>query len=692
MLLERIEGHSHHVFFDSGIGVSDWITRSDALHHDLQITSAHQNNGLLVKLETDVPCKMIPSMSGTAYQEKLQRHGSLCFHINGRFQLATASPTTLRLTRMLLSSMRFIRILQEGGEQAYQSIHNTGFNDEVSTQIIKDGALSIKRNSREVYDFSAILKVLKDERKSIPVRIESGIPVIRVDEGLYNIEIDFRCEGGDLPENLCSFANSPELLLNEDCKSILKGIDSPLRQQVFSQLTALSFLCRKTKMLAGAPRFMTYFGRDTLISVSLLAGIARDDLTLAGLFSVIERLSSAGEVAHEEALGEFSFVSDESASYVPLGPRLDYLMVDDNFLLPAVLFRWIEFESPGRIVSALKINNHHYAERIVQNLQFCMGSMLKGLIPYKEGCVVGDWRDSLSTIGVCYSYELNLGIVPGFMKAFSSIYQALSEIIVPRATFPESNDQTLIHERFMNETVRFVVRTKIPSMEYFSKYLDVAGFFGSEHKFYQDIASKFYASHDCFDYTFYALALDSRKNPLPVQHNDVAFSFLFTEPNLDMLDIMLRPLETPFPVGLRTSLGILVTNPIFSTVEEVRRNLDRSHYHGLVIWPLMHHLLYHGLLRQLGILRDQCSPMSEKLIFRMRKLLVWLDELRDVLKEFDASELFTFRIEKGVEVPVPFGKAVGSSTESNPIQLWSSLGFTTLFASLKQGGNWSKKD
>ena len=97
---------------------------------------------------------------------------------------------------------------------------------------------------------------------------------------------------------------------------------------------ALQFLSYHEKFLAGSWRFLTYFGRDTLMSVRLLMPALQPAAVETGLRSVLERLSPEGNVAHEEDIGEFAVLdhrrSDGTNSAAPV---YDYKMVDSPFLL-----------------------------------------------------------------------------------------------------------------------------------------------------------------------------------------------------------------------------------------------------------------------------------------------------------------------------------------------------------------------
>jgi hypothetical protein len=71
--------------------------------------------------------------------------------------------------------------------------------------------------------------------------------------------------------------------------------------------TALSFLSYSSKLLAGAWRFLTYFGRDSMISALLMEPIlstGEHSAMEAVIAAVLERLNQTdGSVCHEETIG-----------------------------------------------------------------------------------------------------------------------------------------------------------------------------------------------------------------------------------------------------------------------------------------------------------------------------------------------------------------------------------------------------
>ena len=97
------------------------------------------------------------------------------------------------------------------------------------------------------------------------------------------------------------------------------------------ELDALAFLSYREKLLAGSWRFLTYFGRDTLLTVRLLMPHARPELVEAGLAAVIDRLDPTGDVAHEEDVGDFAAWENLRDGHADdPSPRFDYKMVDDD--------------------------------------------------------------------------------------------------------------------------------------------------------------------------------------------------------------------------------------------------------------------------------------------------------------------------------------------------------------------------
>jgi hypothetical protein len=100
--------------------------------------------------------------------------------------------------------------------------------------------------------------------------------------------------------------NYPQLTAFEPT-SVLNEASRNLTVEKPAQVAALSFLSYSEKLLAGAWRFLTYFGRDSMISALLLEPVLSDgkgSAMEAVIGSVLERVNRTdGAVCHEETIG-----------------------------------------------------------------------------------------------------------------------------------------------------------------------------------------------------------------------------------------------------------------------------------------------------------------------------------------------------------------------------------------------------
>jgi hypothetical protein len=93
---------------------------------------------------------------------------------------------------------------------------------------------------------------------------------------------------------------------------VLSNGSAALIEQQPGTTEALSFLSYSTKLLAGAWRFLTYFGRDSMISALLLQPVlstGENGAMEAVIAAVLERIDrSDGSVCHEETIGYVSIL------------------------------------------------------------------------------------------------------------------------------------------------------------------------------------------------------------------------------------------------------------------------------------------------------------------------------------------------------------------------------------------------
>lgn len=134
------------------------------------------------------------------------------------------------------------------------------------------------------------------------------------------------------------------------------------------QVTGVELLSSREKLMAGLPTYATYFGRDMLLSALMMQPIWRAEMNEFVIAAALRKLSSTGEVSHEEALGGQAIreaaaeaaqllVHADSAAGAQADSlrtralavlrdrrtaRENYHMVDDEYQLPLVAVRYLE--------------------------------------------------------------------------------------------------------------------------------------------------------------------------------------------------------------------------------------------------------------------------------------------------------------------------------------------------------------
>ncbi|HEU4960810.1 MAG TPA: hypothetical protein VFT56_10410 [Sphingomonas sp.] len=437
---------------------------------------------------------------------------------------------------------------------------------------------------------------------------------------------------------------------------------------------ALEFLSYREKYLAGSWRFDTYFGRDTLMSVRLLMPALQPGAVETGLRSVIERLSPAGEVAHEEDIGEFAILDhrkmDGSNSDAPV---YDYKMIDGDFLLAPVARAWLVDDPRGRARAtaflAEREGSTTVGARLMTNLRFVVDRAtpfardpeLKHLIGLKPGIPVGEWRDSNDGLGGGrYPYDVNAALVPAALDAARALYEA--GLLAP---YLKSGDNAAFDA--LPHTLRiwreqapgFFARTvtSADARAAITAYADKAGV---------PVKPALQALGTA-PVRYNAIALDGDGSPVPIMHSDEGFALLFGHPSEAQLSTAIETITRPFPAGLMTGAGMLVANPVFAP-PALQAKFDSNAYHGTVIWSWQQALAAAGLARQL-----QRRDLSAATLASLRNAQTCLWRAIDAGKSMQNSELWSWTYADGHYRIVPFGASGADVDESNAAQLWSTV-------------------
>lgn len=442
---------------------------------------------------------------------------------------------------------------------------------------------------------------------------------------------------------------------------------------------ALRFLSYREKFLAGSWRFNTYFGRDTLMSVRLLMPALRPAAIEAGLNSVFARLNEAGEVAHEEGIAEFAIMERRRASERGNAAELDYLMVDDDYMLAPVAASYLLDHTPraaARSYLARSIpsearqgTNVRIGDAIVRNLRFVLAQAqpfadrpeANRLIAFKPGRPAGQWRDSHEGVGRGrYAYDVNAVFVPAALDAARRMLAA--GLLDP---YLSAGDRTALARA---AAVADIWRDRAPAL--FRVSYPAAAVLPAIRTYAASLgvpAGPAQAALGDRPLMFHAIALDERGRPVPIIHSDEGFALLFADPSPADLDTYVETIMRPFPAGLMTDVGLLVANPALAGAE-VQARFTPAEYHGVVVWSWQQALLAAGLERQLAR-TDLPAPTRARLTKAQADLWRVIQAAREVAN----SELWSWAYRDGAYRVVPFGAGRKDVDESNAAQLWSTV-------------------
>lgn len=442
---------------------------------------------------------------------------------------------------------------------------------------------------------------------------------------------------------------------------------------------ALRFLSYREKFLAGSWRFDTYFGRDTLMSVRLLMPVLRPAAVEAGLNSVLARLNGAGEVAHEEGIGEFAIMERRRASERGNAAELDYLMVDDDYMLGPVAASYLLDRSAaaaardylaGSIPSVTRPGaSVRVGDALVRNLRFVIDQaqpfadrpVPDRLIALQPGRPAGQWRDSEEGIGRGrYAYDVNAVFVPAALDAARRMLAAglLDPYLsaADRAAFDRAAGSAEIWRTRASPMFRmsFPATTAVPAIRSYARSLGVP-------------AEPALAALGSDPLTFHAISLGADGRQVPIIHSDEGFALLFADPSPADLDTYVGAIMRPFPAGLMTDVGLLVANPALAG-ETVQARFTPAAYHGAVIWSWQQALLAAGLERQLAR-RD--LPAQTRALLTRAQAEMW--RVIGAARAVANSELWSWAYRDGRYQVVAFGAGQKDVDESNAAQLWSTV-------------------
>lgn len=446
----------------------------------------------------------------------------------------------------------------------------------------------------------------------------------------------------------------------------------------------LAFLSYGEKLLAGSWRFNTYFGRDTLMSLQLLMPALQPRPVEAGLSAVLERLNAAGEVAHEEDIGEYAVLRHlAQGGEASDAPIYDYKMIDDDFLLPIVAADYLLATPAGRrraadFLARKTVSGEDYGAALVRNFRFVVLAASafardpewRNLVALKPGVDVGNWRDSEDGLGGGrFPYDVNGVLVPAALAAIERFRDSgiLEEYVGPNA------------DAAISRAGRFAVTWQRHAPRFFVASLPSDTARDQVARYARRIGIRSTPALEALGenpVSFHAVALDEAGAPVPILNSDESFALLFLDMAPERVEHIVTTLMRPFPAGLMTGVGPVVANPAYAA-DDLEPEFGRDRYHGTVIWSWQQAVLATGIARQLE--RADLTASACAALLRARE---HLDSAMARAHAVRGSELWSWSQNDGRYIVEPFGQRAGDVTESNAAQLWSTVHLYTPYGQL----------
>ncbi|TGJ79673.1 hypothetical protein E0Z10_g9091 [Xylaria hypoxylon] len=572
------------------------------------------------------------------------------------------------LNLAIIGSIRTIRDYVEGNSLSPR------IQDELQVQQLTDGTIQLSRTWLDnVTETFLTFQSLNNELATV----RSGKAYF--DKGVYLFN---------------AWHNYPELeqlsaseTLNPESQHLIT--DNP------DETASLSFFSYTSKIVAGGWRFLTYFGRDSLISLLLLRSVLSegDGGTVEAILSAaIERINAAdGSVCHEEVIGDYATYLNEQQGMPSTDAQCDYKMVDTDLFLPIAMNEYFVKSSTGRdrrdsflVRNASVIQSNQgltYADLALTTLEkimktteaFEQSPTVANLIHLKDGQSVGQWRDSNTGLGGGrVPYDVNTALVPAALYAIASL--AAEGLFLTHAELPQAAST---RAKFWEENALPFFEVNIPAED----ARDLVNNYVTESNFPGHVNTTELTS----PVRFYGVALEASGHPIVrVMNTDDCFRLYLLNPtNQTQLSAFLSQaadnILRPFPFGLSTSVGLLVANPAYAQGSVNIGDFTTSSYHGLVVWSWQLSMMAAGLERQLdrcddsGDNPDFCSDnvLHGRIIEAYNALWDLIEQNHDQLN----SEVWSWVYRDGRYVYTPLGALPGpegqTPTESDIRQLWS---------------------
>lgn len=582
--------------------------------------------------------------------------------------------STATLSISILGSVRAIRDFTEGPSLLHPELQQ-------GIQVRRDGTNGVSI-SRLWLDKVTTTTITFAPRASHSTSINDGKATFETGEYLFSAHINY-----------------PQLK-QLSMQDVLK--DQSLIDKHEHETKALSFLSYSDKILAGAWRFLTYFGRDDMISTLLLQPILQDTAVEGVIGSVLERINRTdGSACHEETIGDYATLLNLREGNGSTQYRCDYSMVDTDYFVPILIHS--HFVSYGAGLDRLKALLSTPAGKVdAKNTGLTWGDLFtllagkimevtapfaspggqtrENMIHLKPGFDTGVWRDSVYGLGGGrIPFDVNVALAPAALRSIASLANEYGSDIFGDHVEDWAERAEQYAEVWEDKTLDFF-RTVV-SAETLRERLKTF----TETSVYYDGPS--HAEVIDSDFPYHTLALEGHQglDVVPVMNTDACVRIFYINGTnqtrvTEYLNSTALSILRPFPAGLMTPVGLAVANPAISGNEVVIRNFSNSAYHGSVVWSWQLVAMAKGVEKQL----DRCnSPQSrpdfcnDEVVYKNVKdayNALWdsIENNEDYLSDEVWSWVYVdgqFKHASLGSLPPPPG--VQGIAESDVVQLWS---------------------
>merc|ERR1712093_15759 len=490
--------------------------------------------------------------------------------------------------------------------------------------------------------------------------------------------------------------NYPQLT-GLSAEEVLSPASADLITQSPDQTTSLSFLSYTTKLTAGAWRFLTYFGRDSMIAALLLEPVlstGEGGALEAVIAGVLERINMTdGSVCHEETIGDYATRLNLQNNITSTAPLCDYKMIDTDYFLPVLMEHYFLRNTEGSArtedflatLSTILPENSNltYGELaqisankvVTSSAPFAASGnqTIDNLIRLKPNEIVGEWRDSTYGIGGGkIPFDVNAALVPAALRSIAKL--ATAGILDFNATLIDLYAQVWEDSTLQFFEVSLPAETARERVEAYASSSETEGLPSQSSTIDSDVK-------------YYGLALEGNNNlsNVAVMNTDTCFHlFMLNTTNQSQLTTFINAtansIRRRFPAGLLTDVGMLVANPAYGDNPIYAANWTTNAYHGTVVWSWQLAMMAKGLELQLARCSSPSIPefcTDDTVHNNVKEAYNALWDVIEANSENLSTEVWSWTYDAGSDkfeyidlgqLPPPAGV---SPTESNIVQLWS---------------------